>query len=55
MSFEKQIFFFLIKGSASQSSPNSSRLPQSKSARYNVGNRGLVRAKTFHHGSQDPV
>ncbi|CAF0737138.1 unnamed protein product [Rotaria sordida] len=41
--------------SAPQSSSNSSRIPQPKSARYKLGNnRGFVRAKSFHHSSQDP-
>jgi len=51
----KREFVSLIKTSASQSSPNSSRTSQSKSARPFVGNRGFVRAKTLYHGSNDPM
>ncbi|CAF1350750.1 unnamed protein product [Rotaria sp. Silwood1] len=41
--------------SAPQSSHNSSRIPQPKSARSKLSNnKGFIRAKSFHHGSQDP-
>ncbi|CAF2594836.1 unnamed protein product [Rotaria sp. Silwood2] len=41
--------------SAPQAWPNSSRIPQPRSARYKLdNNRGFARAKSFHQGSKDP-
>jgi hypothetical protein len=38
-----------------QSSPNSSRIPKSKSARSSSYNRGLVRTNTFYQDPHDPL